>query len=86
MKIRVRTVAILVLGLLSLVVIIQNTEVVSVRLLFRDLVMSRITLLALSIAVGLTIGFLLGKPWRKQAQIARSRPAGEDDLLAPSSA
>ena len=71
MKIRVRTVAILVLVLLSLVVIVQNTEVVSVRSLFWDLVMSRIILLALSIAVGVIIGFLLGRPWRKRAQYAR---------------
>jgi len=71
MKMRVRTVVILVLALLSLVVIVQNTEVVSVRILFWNLVMSRIILLALSIAVGVIIGFLLGRPWRKRAQYAR---------------
>jgi uncharacterized integral membrane protein len=79
MRMRVRTVVILVLLLLSLVVVVQNTEVVSVRLLFWDLVMSRIILLALSIAVGVIIGFLLGRPWRRQAQYVRSRPADEDD-------
>ena len=73
MKIRVRTVSILVLVLLSLVVIVQNTEVVSVRILFWDLVMSRIILLALSIAVGVIIGFLLGRPWRKREQYARPK-------------
>ena len=78
MKIRVRTVAILVLALLSLVVIVQNTEVVSVRVLFWDLVMSRIILLALSIAVGVIIGFLLGRPWRKRNQYARPRRGGEE--------
>ena len=78
MKIRVRTVVILVLALLSLVVIVQNTEVVSVRILFWDLVMSRIILLALSIAVGVIIGFLLGRPWRKRHQYARPNRAGDE--------
>jgi len=78
MKIRVRTVAILVLALLSLVVIVQNTEVVSVRILFWDLVMSRIILLALSMAVGVIIGFLLGRPWRKRDQYARPKRAGDE--------
>jgi len=73
MRVRVRTVAILALLLLSLVVILQNTEVVSVRLLFWDLVMSRIILLALSLAVGVIVGFLLGRPWRKREQYARAR-------------
>jgi len=79
MKIRVRTVAILVLALLSLVVIVQNTEVVSVRILFWDFVMSRIILLALSVAVGVIIGFLLGRPWRKREhQYARPKRTGDE--------
>lgn len=61
------------LALLSLVVIVQNTEGVSVRLLFWDLVMSRIILLALSLAVGVIIGFLLGLPWRKRERYARAK-------------
>jgi len=73
MRVRVRTVAILVLLLLSLVVIVQNTEVVSVRLLFWDLMMSRIILLALSLAVGAVVGFLLGRPWRRREQYARTK-------------
>lgn len=70
---RVRTVAILVLLLLFLVVIVQNTEVVSVRLLFWDLVMSRIILLALSLAVGVIVGVLLGRPWCRREQYARPK-------------
>jgi len=68
---RVRSVAIVVLLLLFLIVIVQNTEVVSVRLLFWDLTMSRIILLALSLAVGVIVGLLLGRPWRRQQKIAR---------------
>ena len=74
---RVRTVAILVLLLLFLVVIVQNTEVVSVRLLFWDLVMSRIILLALSLAVGVIVGVLLGRPWRKRESYARPKSPPE---------
>ncbi len=73
---RIRSVAILVLLLLFLVVIVQNTEVVSVRLLFWDPVMSRMILLALSLAVGVIVGFLLGRPWRRRGQyaITKRRP------------
>ncbi len=70
---RMRSVVILVLLLLFLVVVVQNTEVVSVRLLFWDLVMSRIILLALSLAVGVIVGFLLGRPWRRREQYARAK-------------
>ena len=80
MKVRVRSVAILVLVLLALVVMVQNTEVVSVRILFWDLEMSRIVLLTLSIAVGVIIGLLLGRPWRKRnSEYAQPEQAGEED-------
>jgi len=77
---RVRSVVILVLLLLFLVVVVQNTEVVSVRLLFWDLAMSRIILLALSLAVGTIVGFLLGRPWRRREQYARpKRPPASNE-------
>jgi len=63
---RVRGVIILVLLLLFVVLIAQNAQVVTVRLLFWDLVMSRIVLLALTLVVGVVVGFLLGRPWRKR--------------------
>jgi uncharacterized integral membrane protein len=65
---RVRSVAILVLLLLFLNMVVQNTEVVPVRVLFWDTVMSRILLLTLTLAIGVVIGFLLGRPWRKAGQ------------------
>jgi len=73
MKIRVRTLAILILVFMAFIVIVQNTETVSVRVLFWDLVMSRIILLALSIAVGVIIGFLLGRPWKQRDKYSRPR-------------
>jgi len=74
---RVRSVVILALLLLFLIVVVQNTEVVSVRVLFWDLLMSRIILLALSLAVGVIIGFLLGRPWRRRRQYATTKQPSE---------
>ena len=76
---RVRAVAILILLLLSLVVVAQNTEVVSVQLLFWNLQMSRIILLALTLAVGVIVGFLLGRPWRRRDRTAESTAPVEND-------
>jgi len=70
---RVRVAAILVILLLFLMVVAQNTEVVSVRLLFWNLQMSRIILLTLSCAVGVIVGILLGRPWRRREQYARAK-------------
>lgn len=75
---RIRSVVILVFLLLFLVVVVQNTEVVSVRLLFWDLVMSRIILLGLSLAVGVVVGFLLGRPWQRREQYARTKRSTEN--------
>ena len=74
---RLRSVVILVLLLLFLIVVVQNTEVVTVRLLFWDHVMSRIILLALSLGVGVIIGLLLGRPWRKRPQHAITKQPPE---------
>ena len=76
---RVRSVAIVVLLLMFLIVVVQNTETVSVRLLFWDLTMSRIVLLALSLGVGVIIGILLGRPWRKRNQYARIRKSPDEE-------
>ena len=74
---RVRGVIILVLLLLFLNVVVQNTEVVHVRFLFWDLAMSRILLLTLSLAIGVVVGFLLGRPWRKPERYAASKEPPE---------
>jgi len=76
---RLRGVVILVLLLLFVIVIAQNAKVVTVRLLFWDLEMSRIVLLALTLAVGVVVGFLLGRPWRRRRGSAvASRPSDAD--------
>lgn len=70
---RARSVVIIVLLVLFLAVVVQNTEVVAFRLLFWDLEMSRIVLLALSLAVGIIVGFLLGRPWRRKPASSKDK-------------
>lgn len=54
----------LVLGLLFLIIVMQNTQVVSLRLLFWQVSMSRIILLPLLVLIGIVIGFFVGrKSW-----------------------
>ena len=50
-----------VLGVLCLIVLLQNTQVVSVRFLFWKLSMSRIILLPLFMLIGFIIGFFVSK-------------------------
>lgn len=49
------------LGVLMLIVLLQNTQVVSVRFLFWELSMSRIILLPIIMIIGFVIGFFVGK-------------------------
>ena len=53
-----RAIIIGVLVLLVLIILIQNTEVVTFNLLFWQIGMSRIIMLFLSLLVGFLIGFL----------------------------
>lgn len=59
-----KNIALVVLGILLLVVLLQNTQVVSVRFLFWKLSMSRIILLPLVMLIGFTIGFFVGRKSR----------------------
>jgi len=56
-----KKIALIVLGALLLIVLLQNTQVVSVRFLFWKLSMSRIILLPLFMLIGFIIGFFVGK-------------------------
>lgn len=46
---------------LALIVLLQNTQVVTFRVLFWDLSMSRIIFLPLLVIIGFVIGFFMGK-------------------------
>lgn len=56
-----KKIALIVLGALLLIVLLQNTQVVSVRFLFWKLSMSRIILLPLIMLIGFIIGFFVCK-------------------------
>ena len=65
---RARSVLILSLLIVFLTIAAQNVEVVSVKLLFWNLTMSRALLIGLTLGIGVIIGVLLGRPWRKRKQ------------------
>ena len=79
---RVRTVIIIVLLVLSLTLVAQNTQVVSFRLWFWDLTMSRVLLLAGSLTTGVLIGLLLGRPWRRKTRDATKQASTEQPIHA----
>ncbi len=58
---KVKTIIILILAILALVIIVQNTEVVPIQILFWQLLMSRIILILLLLVIGFAIGFILAR-------------------------
>ena len=72
---RARTVIIIVLCILSLTLVAQNTQVVSFKLWFWNLTMSRVLLLAGSLSVGVIIGLLLGRPWKRRTKTSKRNEA-----------
>jgi uncharacterized integral membrane protein len=62
----IRNTLIGLLVVLTLVIVLQNTEVVTYQILFWDIEMSRIIVLPLAVGVGLVVGLLLGRHQRKK--------------------
>ncbi len=56
-----KTIALVILGILVLVVLLQNTQVVTIRFLFWQASMSRVILLPLILFVGFAVGFFVGR-------------------------
>ena len=56
-----KTITILILGVLLLIILLQNTQVTSMKFLFWKLSMSRIILLPLIMLIGFIIGLFIGK-------------------------
>jgi putative membrane protein len=76
---RSRLSVILFLVLLFIVLIAQNTENVSLTFLFWTTTMSRIALLAMMFLVGIVVGFLIGRPWRRRKrEFAKVEKAPEE--------
>ncbi len=57
---QVRLIVIIVLGVLAIVLALQNREMVETRVLFFTATMPRFALLLLTLAVGFVVGFLTG--------------------------
>ena len=58
---KVKSIIIIVLAIIALILIVQNTEVVPIQLLLWRIWMSRIVLIILMLAIGFGIGFALAK-------------------------
>ena len=56
-----KTIVILVLVALFLIILIQNTQVVTLRLLFWKVGMSQIILVPLTMVIGFILGYLVAK-------------------------
>jgi uncharacterized integral membrane protein len=58
---RPKFIIVLVLIALFLIILIQNTQVVTLRLFFWKVGMSQIILIPLTMAIGIVIGFIVAK-------------------------
>jgi len=63
---RPKFIVVLVLIALLLIILIQNTQVVTLRLFFWKVGMSQIILIPLTMAIGFVVGFVVSKVTGKQ--------------------
>ena len=63
---RPKFIVVLVLIALLLIILIQNTQVVTLRLFFWKVGMSQIILIPLTMAIGFVVGFIVSKVTGKQ--------------------
>ncbi|UCE19359.1 MAG: LapA family protein [Gemmatimonadota bacterium] len=56
-----KTLVIAVVLILFLIVLVQNTQIVTVKLFFWDMSMSRIILIFLAMLIGFVVGYFLQK-------------------------
>lgn len=68
-----KIIVVLVIAALFLIFLIQNTQVVTLRLYFWEISMSQIILIPLAILVGFVFGFILAKiPWKNKKQVKKT--------------
>lgn len=58
---KAKTIVIIVLVIIALVLIAQNTAVMPIQLFFWQVLMSRIVLIVLMLAIGFALGFIIAK-------------------------
>ncbi len=56
-----KKITLIVAGVLALIILLQNSEVVSIKFLFWSVDMSQIILLPLILLIGFSAGFIVGK-------------------------
>jgi putative membrane protein len=62
---KAKTIILLILIALFVIILIQNTQVVTIQLFFWKLSMSRIILICMLMLIGFIVGFLVAKIGRK---------------------
>ena len=62
---KLKSIILIILSVLAFVIIIQNTQVVTVQLFFWQLFMSRIVLILVMMAIGVAIGYIIARVGRK---------------------
>jgi len=60
---RIKNVAVIVILVLALVVILQNTEKTTTRVLFVTIEMPRVLLLAIMVGIGIILGYVAAAKW-----------------------
>lgn len=61
-----KTIIVLILLSLFLIILLQNTKVVKIQLLFWKIGMSRIIMLPITLFLGIVIGFIIGKTKKRR--------------------
>ena len=64
---KTKNIIIIVLAIIALILVVQNTRVVPLQLLFWQVWMSQIVLVILMLAIGFVIGFILAKTTKKRS-------------------
>jgi uncharacterized integral membrane protein len=60
-----KTIVVLILAVLLLIILLQNTQIVTLKLFFWEIGMSRIILIPLIAFIGFVIGFIVAKMTHK---------------------
>lgn len=63
---KTKGIVIIILTIIALILIVQNTEIVPLQLLFWRIWMSRIVMIVLMLAIGFGIGYVLAAVGRKK--------------------
>jgi uncharacterized integral membrane protein len=67
---KVKLIAIVVIAILTIVILVENTEPVQARILFRPVAMSLALLMVLTFVMGFTIGILAATYFLKRKKVA----------------